>query len=366
MASPHPVPAAARRFLVVLGVVALLAACSGGGDDASTDLVDGPADTAVPTEDASADSSSTTDTASDEASSEGSASVSSASDDSAPEGATSGDAATDDDGAEAPTGASFDGLVWTVVAVDWDDELNVRADPDPDAEIVATLDPWSQAFVGRADVVEVDGARWRAIETDDGTEGWVNARYIVAQPSELSAADEAILADATSALVYWALGVDDHGAAPRLADRALWVGGIGVYADFPIWNWIPAAQADEADEWTSTRTFDLDEPDLTCGRECERSIVEFLHFDRLGDDWTVAVESDLDPGRNGFTDGPFANAPAGFHRAVIDKPASEGTDADGNPMIELDWQRIHVVHDWSTATDGDPRLFLINTWGWTP
>lgn len=356
MDSPHLVPAAARRFLVVLAALALLAvACGGDGSDGTATEDDTsattPSDTTSPTGEVDAGGETTTTDPDDGEAADGDT--------------TDGDT-TDGDTAEDL--AWFDDLVWTVMAVDWDDELNVRADPDPGAEIVATLAPWSQAFTGLAKTVDVDGARWRLVETDDGTTGWVNARYIVAQPAELTAADEAVLADATSGLVYWALGVDDHGAAPRLADRALWVGGIGVYADFPMWSWIPVAQADEAAEWTTTRTFELDlEVDgYECGSDCDKTIVEFLHLDQLGDEWTVTVESDLDPETNGFIDGPFADAPDGFHRAVIDKPASEGVDADGNPMIELDWQRIHVVHDWSTADDGDPRLFLINTWGWTP
>jgi hypothetical protein len=253
-----------------------------------------------------------------------------------------------------------DTLSWTVLAVEPTDTLNVRADPDPDAEIVGALDPWvTDLHVG--DLVDQNASgMWRSIELDDGTQGWVNARFLVAQPDVISADEQAELASSTLCFARWARGeaVDDD-CDRSLADRGLWVAGIGIFADAPsAWNWIPATTLGDQAGWAEVRTFELGPNfgDFDCGADCDKSLVEFLDLGRIDGSTTPRFDDIAEENGRGFLDGALWLAPETLHRVVLDTPASE-------PDSVLDWQRLHVVHDWST---GEPRIIAINNHGWTP
>ena len=85
------------------------------------------------------------------------------------------DGATDDRAEVAVRVAGPEELV--VMRVEADDELNVRAAPDSDADIVATLAP-DAAGVSRTG--ETDG-NWWEITTPDGTTGWADRAFLSVQ-----------------------------------------------------------------------------------------------------------------------------------------------------------------------------------------
>ena len=95
--------------------------------------------------------------------------------------------------------------MWTVIAVDFDDMLNVRTGPNPDASVLAQLDPWSTSFIVTSDVATNETGAWRGVQLDSGHIGWVNARFLVAQPAALTDDDRQTMVDHTESLVAWAL-----------------------------------------------------------------------------------------------------------------------------------------------------------------
>ncbi len=245
------------------------------------------------------------------------------------------------------TRSSAMSLVWTVIGVGLDDVLNVRSQPGPNASIVGRLSPWSRQFAATTVVDENSHGRWRLVELPDGEHGWVNARFLVAQPLELDEESEARMVESVDSLVAWVLGGTGE---PLLAEGALWVAGIGVYADAPTpWTWIPANSLTQRSGWEERRMFDVGFDD--CGADCNRPLRQFLRFDLLGSDTTTLVD---DIARTGMSDGVMWFAPDELHRVVIDKRADGDT---------FDWQRIHFVFDWSS---GKQRLALIHTHGWMP
>ena len=261
------------------------------------------------------------------------------------------DAPTD----EASRTTPLDELQWTVVGVAFDDTLNVRADPDASALIVGELDPWSTDFTVTGDV---DGppVRWYEVELPDGTTGWVNARFVVGQPTVLDAAAREALTDHTVDFIDWFQGdIDGDAADDFLAHRAVFVGGIAIYADIGSeWNWIDGATIDDLDDWDRPREFVV-EDGFDCGADCVISLREFLTLDRIDDTSRVLI-NDIPDGNNGFLEGALWEAPETMHRVVVDTPTTD-------PQDTFDWQRLHIVHDWS---QGEPRIHLIHNHGWTP
>ena len=257
--------------------------------------------------------------------------------------------------------AAADGFVWTVIAVDFGDTLSVRAESNPEASIVAQLDPWATSFVVSSDVATKETGTWRQVQLDSGHIGWVNARFLVAQPATLTDEDRQTMIDHTESLVAWAL--QDSSEPNRwLSDRALWVGGIGVYADGPTpWTWIPAPDLQRSLDLRAIRHFGFGD-DFECD-ECDKSLLDFLHLERL-DETTETLVDDIGPANaRGFVDGQLWLAPESLHRVVLDKPSSTFVDDNGNTQQFLDWQRIHFVFDWST---GGPQVALIHTHGQVP
>ncbi len=246
---------------------------------------------------------------------------------------------------EKPVRSSAMSLVWTVIGVGLGDVLNVRAEPNPNATVIGQLAPWSSQFAATTTVEENSQGRWRLVDLPNGERGWVNTRFLVAQPLKLDEQSKARMVESVDSLVAWVLGGSGE---PLLSEGALWVGGIGVFADATPWTWIPASSLGQRSGWEVERTFDVGLDD--CGSHCIRSLRQFLRFDLLGPDTTTLVDDIV---RTGMSDGVMWFAPDELHRVVIDKRADGDT---------YDWQRIHFVFDWSS---GKQRLALIHTHGWT-
>ena len=264
-----------------------------------------------------------------------------------------------------PPGLITDGgedYVWTVIAVEYNDVLNVRGDPHADSPIEATLDPWSTEFVASLSVESNETGRWRQVVTTDGFQGWVNARFVVAQPADLTLDESESLAVITKSAVDWIVSGSGTAAVDWIAGSGLWIGGIGVYADGPHpWMWSPTRELDDLDEWYEERLFE--HPAFQCGSMCVKSAVSFLDLESL-DESALYLVDDIAPEKSrGFLDGGMWKAPVSMHRVVIYQPPTEGIDAEGNSFPYLDFKRIHFIFDWS---DGEPRIALVQTWGWTP
>ncbi|MEM7338839.1 MAG: SH3 domain-containing protein [Actinomycetota bacterium] len=338
-------------FLLVAVLALAAVACADSTDDATAGQADadtaGEATTTVTGDD--------TDAASDPDASDGTDNAAAGDDTEGDDDATTttvdGDGG-DDDG----TAGTLDpALTWTVIGVAFDDTLNVRADPDASALIVGELDPWSTDFAVLGEE-PVDGL-WARIELPDATRGWVNRRFIVGQPDTLTAEDEFDLTAQTRRFIDWANGdlAGDDVGAELLAERALWSGGIGIYADVGSeWNWIDRDELTDLSAWDEPRDFNI-EDGFDCGADCVVSLRQFLTLDR-NDDTTEINVNDIPDGNQAFLEGLMWQAPPTLHRVVVDTPTTD-------PQDTFDWQRLHVVHDWST---GEPRIHLLHNHGWTP
>lgn len=83
-----------------------------------------------------------------------------------------------------PTSATTEGwpALFDVVGVSFDDVLNVRSSPDPDAEIIGDLAPSSKDVeVVRPD----DTGNWGLVNSGEGT-GWVSLAFLARQPGAWS------------------------------------------------------------------------------------------------------------------------------------------------------------------------------------
>lgn len=69
------------------------------------------------------------------------------------------------------------GQVWSVIGVDREDVLNVRAGPGTGAEIVATLAPTADGVVTTGRARLLPSSIWYEVEVD-GTVGWVNIGFL--------------------------------------------------------------------------------------------------------------------------------------------------------------------------------------------
>lgn len=246
-------------------------------------------------------------------------------------------------------------MVWTVIAVESGDVLNVRAEPDPDASIVGTLEPWATNVSVSVETRSSEGV-WRRVIAGDETEGWANARFLVAQPAANDPEGLAASAAIVDELVSWVRDGNGPIQDDWFASRALWFGGIGIYADGASgWDWIPTTDLDQHSDWERTRLFLFNGED--CGSSCRKSLSPFLKFDRLDSAYSILID-DIPAGTNrSYSAGFLRIAPDSLHRVVIDKPDPDRPSSGLN-----DWQRINFVFDWSS---GEPRLSLIHTWGWT-
>lgn len=322
--------------LALIAIVALVASACSSDDDArpgTARAVDGttstPADTDTDTDSDGTDA----DTGSDD---------------------TDSGTDTADDGTDSGTDQGDDGsFVWTVVGVEPNDVLNVRSEPNASAPIVTELDPWTTDLETTGQVGGTS-SRWRELTLDDGSTGWVNARFLVAQPADWSSGDEAELRARAERFVDWVRMGDDPQPAAFVAS-GIWAGGIGIYADAGSeWNWISAADLATTADWDEARDFVVGQG-IECGSECVLSTRDFLNLDRI-DDTTQILIDDIPNQNDAFLDGRLWQAPRSMHRVVIDTPSSD-------PDQFFDWQRLHLVPDWSS---GDITFKVLHNHGWTP
>lgn len=252
-------------------------------------------------------------------------------------------------------GPSALGLWWTVVGVEFDDTLNVREDPSAQSEIVDELDPWATNFIVTGPAEQTSNGVWREVKTESVVTGWVNARFLVGQPELLTTAEQASLVSQTENVISWSLG-ETSSREFEFADRALWVSGVGIWADGPIpWTWFAASDLETVAQWEEIRTFDPNWDGFDCGSDCDKSLVDFLRFGLVKEE-AEAIVNDIPQGNNnGFLEGMMWQAPQALHRTVMVSPAESD--------LELDWQRIHFVFDWS---QGAPQIAMIHTHSWTP
>jgi hypothetical protein len=252
-------------------------------------------------------------------------------------------------------GPSALGLWWTVVGVEFDDTLNVREEPDARSQIVDELDPWATDFIVTELAEQTNNGVWRQVKTEAGVAGWVNARFLVGQPEFLTTVEQASLVSQTENLISWSLG-DSADRQFQLADPALWVAGVGIWADGPIpWTWISANDLETVAQWEEVRTFDPSWDGFDCGSDCDMPLVDFLRFELVKEEAEAVVNDIPDGNNNGFLEGMMWQAPKALHRTVMVSPAASD--------LELDWQRIHFVFDWS---HDDPQVAMIHTHSWTP
>ncbi|MDH4170362.1 MAG: META domain-containing protein [Acidimicrobiia bacterium] len=191
----------------------------------------------------------------------------------------------------------------------------------------------------------------------------VDSDFMVAGARGVEA--ENLMQAGVTSMLGWLKGDDFEGPDVWLADRDIWIGGIGVYADAPTpMNLVPADGLRTIDDWNQPRGWNMGAT-IDCFSDCLRSVYEFLGFDGVTDDSlghdavAEGVElrpDDIEPGIVNFNwyNGGVEHL-AAVSSVTIDKPAAESGGGD--------WQRIHVLFDWS---DGTPRIFGLYHWGWTP
>jgi uncharacterized membrane protein len=85
-----------------------------------------------------------------------------------------------------PAGNSPAGVIYRVTGVEPDDVLNIRARPEASAERVGAIPADGAGIRLLGPAARVGQSTWREIEYE-GTRGWVNARFLAAQPSEPNA-----------------------------------------------------------------------------------------------------------------------------------------------------------------------------------
>lgn len=113
---------------------------------------------------------------------------------------------------------------YEVVNVAPDDSLNIRARPDPSAEIVGRLPAGAADIVIAGSRVAVKGSRWWRVLAPKGP-GWVNARYL-APADARRGADNAFPLRCIGTEPFWALDVADGQATLETpADKRSWRAG---------------------------------------------------------------------------------------------------------------------------------------------
>ena len=96
--------------------------------------------------------------------------------------------------------------LYRVTGVEAGDVLNVRAQPDPSAEIVGMLEPEAGGVVVAGTRMEVDGSVWWQVAGDDRL-GWVNARYLAPADDAPPTGDETFPLQCTGTEPFWSVRV---------------------------------------------------------------------------------------------------------------------------------------------------------------
>lgn len=334
-----------NRTLALLAITALLIA-SCGTANGSADSEIGAADSSVVNDSVVKDSAQLSETT---AAINDSDSDSDAGDVDESEESTTDEAGGTTDSATPSSDTGSDlALEWTVVGVNRDDTLNVRAEPNASATIVGELDPWSTAFTVTGD--NGSPVRWREVTLDDGTDGWVNARFVVGQPTELSSEEIDDLTDQTTAFLAWLDGEGSGDASELfLSQRSLWMSSRIGYQDIGNgMDWVSGSDLATVAAWDTPREFPNDEVGCI---DCAVTVIDYLDLDTIDETSEVIVNAPGDLN----TLGELSFAPD-LHRVSISTPGTEEFDG-------LDWQVMHLVHDWSA---GEPRIHYIQENGWEP
>lgn len=224
----------------------------------------------------------------------------------------------------------------SVVFVAEDDQLNVRAEPGPQSEVVGTLDPTATGIELTDNEEIVDGDRW--VEISAPTEGWVNATFLTttAPDVELDEAAAAAFADEVAAVL-----AGDSEWSSVVADDELWVS----HHDDPrrFTDLSDLLDDDTEYDWGGTGCSPEECPDETFREAIADPFVSTV----TDDDREVAVNEPI-PGPNGrlpetLPPTPYRNLPYIAVHDPGDDPQYDG----------LDWQTWYVHLEF---VDGEPRL----------
>ncbi len=96
--------------------------------------------------------------------------------------------------------------LYRVIGVAGGDVLNVRAQPDPSAGIVGTLEPEAGEVAVAGTRLEVNGSVWWQVAVGDGL-GWVNARYLTPVDDAPPSGDETFPLQCTGTEPFWSVKV---------------------------------------------------------------------------------------------------------------------------------------------------------------
>lgn len=96
--------------------------------------------------------------------------------------------------------------LYRVTGVAAGDVLNIRAQPDPAAEIVGALEPDAGGVVVAGTRMEIGGSVWWQVAGGDGP-GWVNARYLTPEDDAPPSGDETFALQCTGTEPFWSVRV---------------------------------------------------------------------------------------------------------------------------------------------------------------
>lgn len=96
--------------------------------------------------------------------------------------------------------------LYRVTAVAADDVLNIRAQPDPSAEIIGVLQPDASDIAVAGTRMEVNGSVWWQVVGSDGL-GWVNARYLTPVDDMPFPNDETFALQCSGTEPFWSASV---------------------------------------------------------------------------------------------------------------------------------------------------------------
>lgn len=96
--------------------------------------------------------------------------------------------------------------LYRVTGVAAGDVLNIRAQPDPAAQIAGTLAPDASGVAVAGTRMETNGAVWWQVVGGDGL-GWVNARYLTPADDAPPTGDETFPLRCTGTEPFWSVSV---------------------------------------------------------------------------------------------------------------------------------------------------------------
>lgn len=233
---------------------------------------------------------------------------------------------------------------WAVVLVGPGDVLNVRAEPDPAAAVVATLRPDARDVVTTGQRRAVGSAEWAQVQVGSAT-GWVNAAFLTeAVEAAAFRADDRVL----TLLASLSGAIRSRGSmASLLAPRGLYVAHFD-----PPRRYLPA---EAAALWGDQTRRDFN------GAACGEACVQGTFREVLGEAYLDAYE---DPDKRlGFDEwleggNPSARRPgvlAGFHSVTVYDPGDQ-------PDVP-DWEAVTVFVEYVAGT---PKLVGLARNAWSP